>query len=79
MRTRGAYGKAGNGNGNGHGKRKLRQVDLLSGHPLYCNNVRCDLHRVCAIRVHVARTQIQALLLIRRSSLISTYSLPVEI
>ena len=57
----------------------LRQVDLLSGHPLYCNNVRRGLHRACAIRVHVARTRIQALLLIRRSSLISTYSLPVEI
>ena len=57
----------------------LRQVDLLSGHSLYCNNVRRGLHRACAIRVHVARTRVQALLLIRRSSLISAYSLPVEI
>ena len=56
-----------------------RQVDLLSGHPLYCNNVRRGLHRACAIRVHVARTRVQVLLLIRRSSLISAYSLPVEI
>ena len=56
----------------------LRQVDLLSGH-LYCNNVRRGLHRACAIGVHLARTRVQALLLIRRSSLISAYSLPVEI
>ena len=48
----------------------LRQVDLLSGHPLYCNNVRRGLHRACAIRVQVARTRVQVLLLIRHSSLI---------
>ena len=48
---------------------------------IYCNNVRRGLHRACTIRVHVARTRtrVQALLLIRRSSLISAYSLPVEI
>ena len=57
----------------------LRQVDLLSGHLLYCNNVRRGLHRACAIGVHLARTRVQALLLIRRTSLISANSLPVEI
>ena len=59
----------------------LRQVDVLPAHPLYCSNIRRGLYKAHAIRVHFARsrTRVQALLLIRHSSLISAYSLPVEI
>ena len=61
----------------------LRLVDLLSAHSLYyCNNIRRGLHRARAHFVRArTRTRVQALLelLNRRSSLISAYSLPVEI